>query len=68
MISVLTGTQIARFQWVALRGALRLEKLGMKRSVRPSARQIVLKASGLKSSATYDELIEFANQRIKEFE
>lgn len=67
MSAVLTGSQIEAFRWSSLRGALKLEKLGMKRSVRPSARQIVLKASGLPAGTSYDELIQWCTDRVEEF-
>lgn len=67
MSAVLTGSAVAAFQWLALKGALKLEKCGMKRSVRPSARQIVLKASGLPAGSSYDDLIQWCADRAKEF-
>lgn len=68
MSAVMTGLQIARFQWIATRGALMLEQKGMKRSVRPSVRQVVIKASGLPAGSSYDELIQWCTDRIKEFD
>ena len=67
MSAVLTGSAICRFQWAALKAAVKLEKLGMRRSVRPSARQIVLRTSGLPASTGYDELIKYCEERMEEF-
>lgn len=67
MTTVLTSSDIIRFQWAALKSALKLEKVGMKRSVRPSARQIVLRTAGLPASTGYDELIRYCEERMEEF-
>lgn len=67
MTSITQSDAIARFQLVALRGALRLEQKGMKRSRRPSARQIALKQSGLPSKTSTSELIVWLEEKIKEY-
>lgn len=68
MTSITTTDGIARFQLVALRGALSLEQRGMKRSRRPSARQIVLRQSGLPSKTSTSDLLVWLEERIKEYE
>ena len=68
MTSITTQEGIARFQLVALRGALRLEQKGMMRSRRPSARQIAIKQSGLPKNTSYSTLIEWLEKQIKEYE
>lgn len=68
MTSITQPEAIARFQLVALRGALRLEQRGMKRSRRPSARQIVLKQSGLPGKTSTSDLLVWLEEKIKEYE
>lgn len=63
----LTGNAITRFQWVTIRAALKLEKLGMKRSRRPSARQIILRASGLPTGTSYEDLMKWCDQQVEDF-
>lgn len=67
MSAVLTGSALARFQWITLKGVLELEEAGIKRIIRPSARQIVLRTSGLPASTGYDELIKYCEERANEF-
>lgn len=68
MTSITTTNDIARFQLVALRGALRLEQKGMMRSRRPSARQIALKQSGLPGKTSTSDLIVWLDGKIKEYD
>lgn len=66
MSAVLTGTQIARFQLVALRGAVKLEKLGMKRRGK-SATMIARQMFNLPVGTSRDVLIERLTECIEEF-
>jgi hypothetical protein len=57
---VVTGTAIDSFRLLALKGALHLETLGMKRSRGASAFAIVKKEFGFKGSkqSVYDQFVE----------
>jgi hypothetical protein len=57
---------IDRFRLVTLRSACRLERLGMGRSRRPSARTITINEFKLAKSATWDEVIGALDKRIQE--
>lgn len=56
--TVITGEHIALFRLFALRGALRLETLGMKRRGRPAS-VIVREVTGLKTRDKKKLLAEF---------
>lgn len=66
-VSIEGPAAIARFRWVTIRGGLKLEARGMRRRGK-SCRQIVLDASGLPRSSSYEELIAWCDQTIMEFE
>lgn len=55
-----------RFHWIALRSAVKLEKLGMTRSRRPSARRIAIKELSLPHASTHDEVIAAINKKLGE--
>ena len=66
---MVTGEEGANlFQLHAVRGALKLEKLGMRHSKVGSIRKGWALRLGLKANAKYDEVIAAINQRIKEIE
>lgn len=60
-----TPEGIARFRLIALKGAVRLEALGMKRRG-PSARSIAAKELGVPARTSCDRLIFLLTQRIAE--
>jgi len=63
-----TPTRIAPgiFQLVALKGAVKLEKMGMTRSRRPSAKTLAIQQLELPKSSTHDEVIAALEAKIKE--
>lgn len=62
---IVTGAaDIARVQLIAVRGALKLEKLGMK-SRGGSIRKGWAERLGLKSNAKHDEVIAEINRRLE---
>lgn len=66
MDSATTRVEPNRFQLVALRGAVKLEKLGMKRSRSPSAKTLAIQQLGLAKSATHDEVITAITARLED--
>jgi hypothetical protein len=59
---------VSAFHLISLKGAVKLEKLGMKRSRSPSAKTIAIKEFGLAPKATHDEVIQTLEQKIKEIQ
>lgn len=66
-MTTITGSQIDRFQLVALRGAVKLEKLGMKRRGQ-SAAMIAKNQFDLPKSTKYDDVIARITKAIEEFD
>lgn len=60
--------RIQIIQLVTLRGAVKMEKAGMKRSRSPSAKTLAIVHLGLGTRATHDEVIEALTKRIEEGE
>lgn len=66
MTTVLTTEdQIQRFRWAQRHAAVRLEKLGMRHSSGRSVTAVAKRELGLKRSATYDEVINAINDKLK---
>ena len=66
-MSTITDTSgMIRFHLLALRGAVKLEKRGMKRSRGPSARSIAVKELSLPRSASYDDVIAAIGKKLGE--
>lgn len=59
---------VSAFHLISLKGAVKLEKLGMKRSRRPSARAIAIQEFGLGKKASYDDIISTLETKIKEIQ
>lgn len=55
-----------RFHFVALRSAVKLEKAGMTRSRRPSAKAIAIKELQLPKNSNYDAVIEAISKKLEE--
>lgn len=66
MGSATASVEIGRFQLVALKGAVKLEKMGMTRSRRPSAKTLAIQQLGLPKSSTHDEVIAALVAKIEE--
>lgn len=64
-ITLTSPSQIEAARWAAIKGALKLEQRGLKRRGR-SCRQIVIKASNLPAGSSYETLIEWCENTIKE--
>ena len=60
-----TPEKIARFQLVVWRGAVKLEKLGMKRRGK-SCVSIVRQHFGMKKTASFDEVLERLNRELED--
>lgn len=60
----LSGT--IRFHWLALRSAVKLEKLGMKRSHSPSAKTIAIRELKLHRNSNYDDVISAISMKLGE--
>ena len=60
-----TPEAIEAFTWIALRGALRLENLGMKRRG-PSARKIAAQRLGVSARTSIPDMIELVSRKIAE--
>jgi hypothetical protein len=60
-----TLTELHLVQLVTLRAAVRLEKLGMVRSRRPSAKALAIAELGLDKNADYDTVIAALSAKIK---
>lgn len=68
-MTTITGTAaIARLHWTALRAAVKLEKVGMKRSRRPSARTIACEALRLPKRTGYDKVLKAIDQKMEELQ
>jgi hypothetical protein len=66
MMSTDTISGTIRFHLITLRGAVKLEKAGMKRSRRPSAKQIAIKELSLPQGCSYDDVIAAIGERLGE--
>lgn len=66
MVTLQGEVQTIRFHFIALRGAVKLEKLGMHRSRKPSAKAIAIKELQLKRNSSYDEVIAALSKRLGE--
>lgn len=66
MVTLQGEVQIIRYHFIVLRSAVRLEKLGMKRSRRPSAKAIAIKELQLKRNSSYDEVIAAISKMLGE--
>lgn len=62
-MTTITGNQIPRFQLAVWRGAIKLEKVGMKRRG-PSCKSIACQHFGMKKSSTHDEVLERIQQEL----
>ena len=65
-MSIIGESGTIRFHFVALRSAVKLEKLGMKRSRSPSAKTIAIKELQLPRNSNYDQVISALNQKLGE--
>lgn len=61
-------SQLTLYHLTVLKGAVKLESKGMKRSKRPSAKAIAIQELGLRKRATHEEVIEALEAKIKEGE
>lgn len=66
MTVMLTGDGIVYAQLCALKGAVKLEKVGMRHSSGRSARKHAAKLMKLKPRASYDDVIAALEKRINE--
>lgn len=66
------GTQVMinvtpiEMHWAVLKGAVKLEKRGMRRTRNPSARSIAIKELKLSANASYDAIIWALDGKINE--
>lgn len=56
---------IIRMHFITLRAAVKLEARGMKRSRKPSAKQISIKELSLPKASSYEEVISALNKKIE---
>ena len=67
MTTVITDTNgMIRFHFLSLRGAVKLEKAGLNRSRKPSAKSIAIKQLQLPRSSNYDSIIEAITKMLGE--
>lgn len=66
MTTILTGNGIEYAALCALKGAVKLEKVGMRHSSGRSMRKRAALAMGLKSGASHDNVIAALEKRIHE--
>ena len=64
MTSLTTPEQISRFQLAVWRGAVKLEKVGMKHSSGRSVTAAMRKRYGLKRTASHDEVLACINKEM----